>query len=117
VGRVNTAPVSFSALGSARLADGLICHPDQCELGVRPHDHCVCGLPMALGADRCALCDHEDLAPAVARPAPHPLADRWDGRSYPSRRRRRVAGSDPDAYQRLLAVVLRSPATKALSDG
>jgi hypothetical protein len=82
------------------------CHPDKCELGEQPHGHCVCGLPMAVGADRCLQCDHEDLAPVRVRSSAPSDADRWDGRSYPSRRRRRVANPDPDVYQRFLAVVL-----------
>ena len=61
---------------------------------------------MAIGADRCVQCNREDLAPVRVGRAAAGGADRWDGRSYPSRRRRRVANPDPDVYVRFLAVVL-----------
>jgi hypothetical protein len=70
------------------------CEPRNCEMGHRPHDHCECGLPMALGASRCRLCELEGLSPI------------W---SHPSRRQRRVVGPDRRAYWSLLAAVLTPP--------
>lgn len=80
-------------------------HADLCVLGDRPHDHCICGMPMAPGADRCVLCDLEGLAPVIRRPPPDPATDGWDGRSYPSRRQHRLSAPISDGLIALLKAV------------
>ncbi len=76
------------------------CLPRFCALAGRPHLHCACGLPMAAGDATCALCALEGLAP-LGRSAMS-----WDGSSYPSRRRHRIACLSEDSYGLLLRVVL-----------
>jgi len=88
-------------------ADGvpeLPCTPRRCELGAEPHEHCVCGLPMAPGAPCCHLCVQErlDLDQVVASDD----ADPWDGSSRPSRRRRLRPGPNPLGYVVLLSAIL-----------
>lgn len=97
-------------LAILRMREWLECHPSQCGLGDRPHEHCVCGLPMATSADRCQQCESEDLDPVSTNSSVDPDdPDRWDGRSRPSRRRQRRLCPDPDAYRRLLEAVLVVP--------
>ena len=82
----------------------LPCTPRRCELGSEPHEHCVCGLPMALRAACCHLCAEEglDLEHVVACDD----SDPWDGSSRPSRRRRPRPGPNPLGYVVLLSAVL-----------
>jgi hypothetical protein len=93
--------------------DTLERHATLCELGGSPHDHCECGLPMAVGADLCAVCMAEGLDPI----GPAPRSDlQWDGKSYHSRRCRRLVTSDPDGYMAVLAAILRAPGAAVLAD-
>jgi hypothetical protein len=87
----------------AEQADG--CSPALCALGTRPHAHCICGLPKPIGAALCALCRREGLV--VVPLGASDYEDEWDGRRYPSLRRRRFA--DSAGYEGLLAAIL-SPA-------
>lgn len=82
----------------------LPCTPRRCDLGPEPHEHCVCGLPMALGAPCCHLCAQEglELDQVVARDD----SDPWDGSSRPSRRRRPRPGPNPLGYVVLLSAIL-----------
>jgi hypothetical protein len=84
----------------------LNCHDQRlCDLGGTAHNHCVCGLPTLEGAELCGLCRAEGLLPAAAVDSPR--ADLiWDGRSYPSRRVRRLGFPDEEAYARLLGAIL-----------
>lgn len=97
-------------LAMLRMREWLECHPSQCELGDRPHEHCVCGFPMGTSSVRCQQCESEGLDPiCVDSSAASHDPDRWDGRSRPSRRRQRRLCPDPDAYRRLLEAVLVVP--------
>jgi hypothetical protein len=96
-------------LSSQTPTDAAAHHSALCEMGERPHDHCDCGLPMPLSARRCTLCRLEGLEPKVGRPTPDTTCLRWDQRSYPSRRRRRLAAPDPDGLIALLVAILRPP--------
>ncbi len=82
------------------------CHPRSCELGTRQHQHCSCGLPMRVGAAVCRWCDAEGLdpTPETEMSDADPLA--WDGRTYPSRRRRRISAPEDEGLRRLLVAVL-----------
>jgi hypothetical protein len=87
----------------------LACDPEVCGLGRQPHKHCICGLPMAMDDDMCALCRLEEADPKDRRSrvrAEDPYA--WDGCSYPSRRRRRVRCDEEEPYRLLLFSVLRA---------
>jgi hypothetical protein len=94
--------------------DAIERHAALCELGEDPHDHCECGLPMAPGADRCPMCREEGLDP-IGRASGSDL--HWDGKSYPSRRRRRLGNSDPDGYIALLSAIVRPPGAAGVSAG
>jgi hypothetical protein len=85
------------------------CSPALCALGARPHEHCVCGLPMPVNARLCSLC----LAEGLRRPRRRQVesSDEWDGRSYPSRRQHRCGTPHPDAHLNLLTAIL-APATE-----
>lgn len=58
-----------------------------------PHEHCVCGLAMPQGVERCGLCVLEDTVPIDVESQME-----WDGRTYPSWRNRRRLGPSGDAY-------------------
>jgi hypothetical protein len=82
----------------------LPCTPRRCELGSIRHEHCVCGLPMAVGARCCRLCVKEGLdLDQVVRGDD---GDLWDGTSRPSRRRRPKPGPNPLGYVVLLSAIL-----------
>lgn len=85
------------------------CDPKLCALSGHPHAHCACGLPMAPAADVCPLCGLERLDPVDQRRRRRGAADpeAWDGLSYPSRRRNRIGGRDPDRFRQLITVVLQ----------
>ena len=85
------------------------CHPALCALGAEPHAHCVCGLPMAMGADRCDLCRSEEFEPRPLRVADHEIE--WDGQRYPSLRLNRPADVPAARYDDLLRAIL-GPVTK-----
>jgi hypothetical protein len=97
------------AQGAAISREGLSGEAGLCEMGNRPHAHCHCGLPMPPGGGQCALCQLEGLDPKVLRRPNGAKSLRWDGRSYPSRRRRRIAAPDPDGLIALLTAILRPP--------
>jgi hypothetical protein len=79
------------------------CHPRLCVEGRKPHEHCVCGLPMAPGAATCELCQLEGLEPE--RSLTDDEREAWDGRRYASWRRRRRVGPSPARYTSLLAAI------------
>lgn len=62
------------------------------------HDHCTCGLPMAVGQKQCPMCVLEGTVPLDVDEM------EWDGRTYPSWRNRRTRGQ-PDAYILLAAAI------------
>jgi hypothetical protein len=62
-----------------------------------PHRHCECGLPMASGASQCALCRIEGTMPDDYD------GMIWDGRSYGSKRRRRITA--PGMLQALATAI------------
>ena len=67
---------------------------------VELHRHCVCGLPMTLDAEVCDLCLSEGLIEEG------PLeSDVWDGKTYPSRRRKRQPSRHPENYLLLAKAV------------
>ena len=45
------------------------CLPGDCALADERHLHCACGLPMAVGARRCELCDREQVSPTLGQPS------------------------------------------------
>jgi hypothetical protein len=94
-----------TAVPSGVASDG--CDPTLCALASRPHGHCACGLPMAVGEMLCQLCRAECLDP-IGRLTPRRRGDAlvWDGHSRPSRRRCRVGAGEGLSYQRLIAAVL-----------
>ncbi len=80
------------------------CRPALCVLGATPHAHCVCGLPMAVGATLCDPCRSEGLQRNLSvRPASRV---EWDGLSYPSLRLNRPTDVQPARYDRLLRAIL-----------
>ncbi len=97
-------PGANRLLLAGRSVPELPCTPRRCDLGSEPHEHCVCGLPMALRAACCQLCADEglDLEQVVACDD----SDPWDGSSRPSRRRRPRPGPNPLGYVVLLSAVL-----------
>ena len=97
-------PAANRLLLAGRSVPELPCTPRRCGLGSEPHEHCVCGLPMALRAACCQLCTDEglDLEQVVACDN----SDPWDGSSRPSRRRRPRPGPNPLGYVVLLSAVL-----------
>jgi hypothetical protein len=89
--------------------DGTDRHEALCDMDSVPHDHCDCGLPMAPGGDRCTLCDLDGLDPKVHRAGGRASDLKWDGKSYPSWRRRRLAVPNPDGLIALVTAILRPP--------
>ncbi len=92
------------SLDAASVAQANACLPQHCALGTKPHAHCVCGLPMAMGAALCDCCLSEglDLATVVADDP----AEEWDGVRYPSRRAIRPSGIPVARYEDLLQAIL-----------
>jgi hypothetical protein len=110
-GAAEVSPRRLAQERAAHLADSREetdrCHARSCEVGTRRHQHCCCGLPMRGGAAVCRWCDAEGLDPTPDGEMPDeedPFA--WDGRRYPSRRRRRISAPDEEGLRRLLVAVL-----------
>ena len=80
------------------------CRPTLCALGTEPHAHCVCGLPMPVGAPVCSLCRSEALVLDDVVTDDHEIA--WDGQRYPSLRLNRPSDTPAAWYHDLLQTIL-----------
>lgn len=80
------------------------CHAqDFCYLGETPHEHCMCGLGMALGRNPriCHVCVMEGLEdPLPERRSKEDLMT--EAVVYRSFRRNRITTQNPDCYKALL---------------
>lgn len=65
------------------------------------HNHCVCGLPCNRRRALCNLCRQEGLVRSRQLDTYEARRVAWDGRTYYSRRRRRITTSNPDSYMYL----------------
>ena len=65
------------------------------------HNHCVCGLPCNRRRTLCNLCREEGLVRVRNLHTFAALRVPWDGKTYFSRRRRRLTSRNPDSYQML----------------
>jgi hypothetical protein len=80
------------------------CRPTLCALGGTPHAHCLCGLPMAVGATLCDSCVAEGLQPKYRKATGH--LEAWDGVSYPSLRLNRPTDIPTERYHALLQMIV-----------